>query len=38
MKYENYKRFGSRTKVLYQGKEVSGAGEAQKKEQKEEKK
>jgi len=38
VKYENYKRFGSRTKVLYQGKEVNGAGEAQKKEQKEEKK
>ena len=38
VKYENYKRFGTKTKILYQGKEVGGAGEAQKKEQKEEKK
>ena len=32
VKYENYKRFGSKTRILYQGKEVSGAGETQKKE------
>ena len=32
VKYENYKRFGSKTRILYQGKEVSGAGETQKQE------
>ena len=34
VKYENYRRFGSKTRILYQGKEVSGAGEGQKKEDK----
>jgi len=32
VKYENYKRFGSKTRILYQGKEVGGAGETEKKE------
>jgi hypothetical protein len=27
VKYENYKRFGSRTRILYEGKEVQGADE-----------
>ena len=38
VKYENYKRFGSKTRILYQGKEVNGAGEAPKKGQKDENK
>ena len=37
VKYENYKRFGSKTRILYQGKDVSGAGEAQKKENQQDK-
>ncbi len=32
VKYENYKRFGSKTRILYEGKEVGGAGEGKKNE------
>jgi hypothetical protein len=34
VKYENYKRFGSKTRVLYEGKEVKGAAPEQNKDEK----
>jgi hypothetical protein len=34
VKYENYRRFGTKTKILYEGKEVGGAGGDQKAETK----
>jgi hypothetical protein len=33
VKYENYRRFGSKTKIIFQGQEVKGAGTDQKSEQ-----
>ena len=34
VKYENYRRFGTKTRILYEGKEVDGAGGGQKTETK----
>jgi hypothetical protein len=38
VKYENYRRFGSKTKIIFQGQEIKGAGKNQKPEQKPEQK
>ena len=35
VKYENYKRFGAKTKIIYEGQEIKGANENQKDGQKE---
>jgi hypothetical protein len=34
VRYENYRRFGSKTRILYEGQEVKGSGEEQKIEKK----
>jgi len=34
VKYENYRRFGSKTRILYEGQEIKGPGDDQKNEQK----
>ena len=34
VKYENYRRFGTKTRILYEGQEVGGAGGEQKAETK----
>lgn len=35
VKYENYRRFGSKTKIIFEGQEIKGAGKDPKTEQKE---
>jgi hypothetical protein len=38
VKYENYRRFGSKTRIIYEGQEIKGANENQKEDQKKEEK
>jgi len=37
VKYENYKRFGAKTRILYEGQEIKGAGDQPKADRAEEK-